>query len=59
MSHEQATRTPTAGVVDMKLDVVVLSHADHGIKVIAANPVMINAYKEGNPGNASLFPMAP
>jgi hypothetical protein len=29
------------------------------LKVIAANPVMINAYKTAFPATASLFPMAP
>ena len=32
------------------------SRADDGLKVIVANPVMINAYREGAPGNGKHFP---
>ncbi len=36
--------------------VVALSHDEHDLKVIAANDVMIKAYREGIPGNGKLFP---
>src|SRR5471030_2401687 len=32
------------------------SQTDDGLKVILGNPKMINAYKEGIPGNGKLFP---
>ena len=32
------------------------SQTDDGLKVIQGNPVMINAYKEGIPGNGKPFP---
>src|SRR5215472_12768246 len=32
------------------------SVTDNGIKSILANPVMIQAYKEGSPGNGKPFP---
>jgi hypothetical protein len=35
---------------------VAVSETDHGIKAILGNPVMINAYKEGIPGNGKPFP---
>src|SRR5689334_8794765 len=35
---------------------VAVSATDSGIKVIAANPVMIDAYREGVPGNGRPFP---
>lgn len=35
---------------------VAASQTDKGLKVILANNVMINAYKEGVPGNGKLFP---
>lgn len=35
---------------------VAVSRVDDGIKVILGNPVMINAYKEGIPGNGKPFP---
>ncbi len=35
---------------------VAVSATDSGIKVIVANPAMIDAYKEGIPGNAKAFP---
>jgi Cytochrome P460 len=35
---------------------VAVSQTDDGIKVILGNPVMINAYKEGIPGNGKPFP---
>ena len=35
---------------------VAVSETDNGIKVIPANPVMINAYREGIPGNGKPFP---
>ena len=35
---------------------VAVSATDHGIKAILANPAMINAYKEGIPGNGKPFP---
>ena len=33
-----------------------MSQTDDGIKVIVGNPVMINAYREGIPGNGKPFP---
>jgi hypothetical protein len=35
---------------------VAVSQTENGIKVIAANTVMINAYRRGVPGNHKLFP---
>jgi Cytochrome P460 len=35
---------------------VAVSETDNGLKVIAANSVMINAYKAGIPGNGKPFP---
>ena len=35
---------------------VAVSQTEDGIKVIAANPVMINAYRRGVPGNHKPFP---
>ena len=35
---------------------VAVSQTEHGIKVIAANDVMIEAYRSGVPGNGKLFP---
>lgn len=35
---------------------VAVSTTDHGIKAILANAVMINAYREGIPGNGKPFP---
>jgi len=35
---------------------VAVSFTDDGIKVIAANPAMINAYRKGVPANATHFP---
>lgn len=35
---------------------VAVSQTDDGIKAILGNPVMINAYKEGIPGNGQPFP---
>jgi hypothetical protein len=35
---------------------VAVSQTDNGIKAILGNPVMINAYKEGIPGNGKPFP---
>jgi hypothetical protein len=35
---------------------VAVSQTENGIKVIAANTVMINAYRQGVPGNRKLFP---
>src|SRR5262249_40724605 len=35
---------------------VAVSQTENGIKVIAANPVMINAYRRGVPGNHKAFP---
>jgi len=35
---------------------VAVSTTEDGIKAILANPVMINAYKEGIPGNGKAFP---
>jgi hypothetical protein len=35
---------------------VAVSATDGGIKVILANPAMINAYRAGVPGNSKLFP---
>jgi hypothetical protein len=35
---------------------VAVSQTDDGIKVILANPAMINAYREGIPGNGKPFP---
>jgi hypothetical protein len=35
---------------------VAVSETDAGIKAILANPVMINAYREGIPGNGKPFP---
>jgi hypothetical protein len=35
------------------------SQNDGGVKIILANPVMINTYKEGIPGNGKPFPEAP
>jgi hypothetical protein len=36
--------------------VVALSHSDETLNVIVANPVMINAYAAGIPGNGKPFP---
>ena len=35
---------------------VAVSQTEMSLKVIAANDVMINAYRDGIPGNAKLFP---
>src|ERR1700704_2820831 len=35
---------------------VAVSQTENGLKVIAANSVMINAYRQGTPGNGRLFP---
>lgn len=35
---------------------VAVSQTEHGIKVIAANDVMIDAYRSGVPGDGKLFP---
>jgi hypothetical protein len=35
---------------------VAVSQTDDGLKVIVGNPVMINAYKRGIPGNGKPFP---
>lgn len=35
---------------------VAVSAADNGIKAMLANPAMINAYREGVPGNGKPFP---
>ena len=35
---------------------VAVSQTATSVKVIAANPVMINAYRQGVPGNHQLFP---
>jgi hypothetical protein len=35
---------------------VAVSETDNGIKAILANPVMLNAYREGVPGNGKPFP---
>jgi len=35
---------------------VAVSQTENGLKVIAANPAMINAYKSGIPGNGKHFP---
>ncbi len=35
---------------------VAVRHTEVGIKAILGNPVMINAYKEGIPGNGKPFP---
>jgi hypothetical protein len=35
---------------------VAVSETDNGIKAILANPVMMNAYREGIPGNGKPFP---
>src|SRR4051794_27597475 len=35
---------------------VAVSATDEGIKIIAANPAMIEAYREGVPGNGRRFP---
>jgi hypothetical protein len=35
---------------------VAVSQTDGGIKLIAANPIMIEAYKDGIPGNGKPFP---
>src|SRR5262249_17530325 len=35
---------------------VAVSQTENGIKVIAANPIMINAYRRGVPGNHKSFP---
>jgi hypothetical protein len=35
---------------------VAVSQVEDGLKVIVANPTMINAYKEGIPGNGKPFP---
>ena len=35
---------------------VAVSQTESSLKVIAANDVMINAYREGVPGNGKLFP---
>src|SRR6516165_9836652 len=38
---------------------VAVSQTETSLKVIAANDVMINAYKDGVPSNGKLFPTAP
>jgi hypothetical protein len=38
---------------------VAVSQTEHGIKVIVANDLMIDAYRSGVPGNGKLFPPAP
>jgi hypothetical protein len=35
---------------------VAVSQTEHGIKVVSANDTMINAYRDGVPGNGKLFP---
>jgi hypothetical protein len=35
---------------------VAVSQTEHGLKVIAANPAMIDAYRDGIPGNGKKFP---
>jgi Cytochrome P460 len=35
---------------------VAVSRTEDGLKVIAANPAMINAFRSGVPGNGKLFP---
>ena len=35
---------------------VAVSRTEDGLKVIVANPVMINAFRSGVPGNGKLFP---
>jgi Cytochrome P460 len=35
---------------------VAVSRTENGLKVIAANPAMINAFRSGVPGNGKLFP---
>jgi hypothetical protein len=35
---------------------VAVSQTEHGLKLIAANPAMLSAYKEGVPGNGKAFP---
>jgi Cytochrome P460 len=40
---------------DTRQDVAV-SQTENGIKAILGNPVMINAYKEGSPGDGKPFP---
>jgi len=39
--------------------VVSSARTEEVLKVIAANPIMINAYKAGVPATASLFRMVP
>ena len=65
MSSEQASRVPSAGMVDMKLEVVVIPVSDvdrakrfYGglIAVILGNRTMIDAYRAGAPGNGKPFP---
>ena len=38
---------------------VAVSQTEMGIKIIAANPAMINAYRNGIPGNGKISPRAP
>src|SRR6185503_20115834 len=35
---------------------VAVSQTENGLKVIAANTAMINAYRKGTPGNGNKFP---
>jgi hypothetical protein len=35
---------------------VAVSQTENGLKAIAANSAMINAYRQGTPGNGRLFP---
>jgi hypothetical protein len=35
---------------------VAVSQTDNGLKIIAANPAMVNAYRKGVPGNGKSFP---
>jgi hypothetical protein len=35
---------------------VAVSQTENGVKVIAANPVMMEAYRDGTPGNGKKFP---
>jgi hypothetical protein len=35
---------------------VAVSQTEHSVKIIAANPVMIKAYRSGVPGNGKHFP---
>src|SRR5262245_59985502 len=36
--------------------IVAVSQTENGLKIIAANPVMINAYRKGVPDNGKPFP---